>query len=42
MHTNILELKAVKLALMSIYRHMKVKAIHFQIHNTTALMYLLK
>ena len=42
MHINILELKAVKLALMSFQKQMEVKAVHSQIDNTTALMYLLK
>ena len=42
MHINILELKAVKLALMSFHKQMEVKTVHSQIENTTALMYLLK
>ena len=42
MHINILELKVVKLALMSFHKQMKMKAVHFQINKTTALMYLLK
>ena len=42
MHINILKLKAVKLALMSLHKQMKMKAVHFQIDNATALMYLLK
>ena len=42
MHINILEMKAVKLALMSFHKQMEVKAVHSQIDNTTALMYLLK
>ena len=42
MHISILELKAVKLALMSFHKKMKMKAVHFQVDNTTALMYLLK
>ena len=35
MHINILELNAVKLALMSFHRQIKMTAIHFQIENTT-------
>ena len=42
MHINILELKAVRLALISFHKQMKMKAVHFQIDNITALMYLLK
>ena len=38
----ILELKVEKLALMSFHKQMKMKVVHFQIDNTTALMYLLK
>ena len=41
-HVNILELKVVKLALMSFHKQIKMKAVHFQINKTTALMYLLK
>ena len=34
----ILELKVEKLALMSFHKQMKMKVVHFQIDNTTALM----
>ena len=37
---NVLEMKAVKLALLAYHKHFKMKAIHFQIDNTTALSYL--
>ena len=37
-----LELLAVKLALLSFTKNRKVRAIHFQIDNTTALRYLTK
>ena len=35
-------MKAVKLALLWYHKHFQVKAIHFQIDNTTALSYLVK
>ena len=41
-HINILKLKPVKLALTSFHKQMKMKTVHFQINNTTALTYLLK
>ena len=41
-HINVLELLAVKLALLSFTKNRKVTAIHFQIDNTTALRYLTK
>ena len=37
MYINILEVQAVKLALMSFRKQMKMKAAHFHIGNTTAL-----
>ena len=40
LHINVLEMKAVKLALLAYHKHFKMKAIHFQIDNTTALSYL--
>ena len=42
LHINVLELLAVKLALLSFTKNRKVRAIHFQIDNTTALRYLTK
>ena len=42
LHINVLELLAVKLALLSFTKNRKVRAIHFQIDNATALRYLTK
>ena len=42
LHINILELLAVKLALLSFTKNRNVRSIHFQVDNTTALAYLLK
>ena len=41
-HINVLEMKAVKLALLVCHKHFQMKAIHFQIGSTTALSYLVK
>ena len=41
-HINVLEMKAVKLALLAYHKHFQMKAIHFQTDNTTALSYLVK
>ena len=40
LHINVLELKAVKLALLTFNKRKTLKAVHFQIDNTTALLYL--
>ena len=40
LHINVLEMKAVKLALLAYRKHFQMKAIHFQINNTRALSYL--
>ena len=42
MHINILELLAVKLALLTFIKTNNIKSIHFQIDNKTAISYLLK
>ena len=42
LHINVLELLAIKLALVSFTKWKKVKAIHFQKDNKAALSYLLK
>ena len=42
LHINVLELKAVRLALLTFSNHKSLKAVHFQIDNTTALLYLVK
>ena len=42
LHINVLEMKAVKLALLAYHKHFQMKAIHFQIDNTTTLSYLAK
>ena len=42
LHINVLELKAVKLALLTFNKQKSLKAVHFQIDNTTALLYLVK
>ena len=41
-HINLLELKAVKLALLTLTKRKQVNTIHLQIDNMTALSYLLK
>ena len=41
-YINVLELKAVKLALLTFNKQTSLKAVHFQIDNTTALLYLVK
>lgn len=41
-HINALELLAVKLALLAVTNKEKIKSVHFQIDNKTALSYLLK
>ena len=41
-NTNVLELKAVKLALLPFNKQKSLKAVHFQIDNTTALLNLMK
>ena len=42
LHTNVLETKALKLALLACHKQFQIKAIHFKIDNTTALSYLVK
>ena len=42
LHINLLELKAVKLALLSFSKQESLKAVHIQVDNTTALLYLKK
>ena len=42
LHINVLEMKAVKLALLAYHKHFQMKVIHFQIDNTTTLSYLAK
>ena len=42
LHINVLELKAVKLALLTFIKQKTLKAVHFEIHKTTALHYLVK
>ena len=42
LHINVLELKAIKLALLIFSEQKSLKAVHFQIDNTTALLYLVK
>ena len=42
LHINVLEMKAVKLALLAYHKHFQMKAIHFQIDNTTILSYVVK
>ena len=42
LHINVLELKAVELALKTILRHSNPSSIHLRIDNTTALSYLVK
>ena len=42
LHINVLELKAVKLTLLTFNKQKSLKAVHFQIENTTALLYLVK
>ena len=42
LHINVLEIKTVKLALLAYRKHFQMKAIYFQIDNTTALSYLVK
>ena len=42
LHINVLELKAVELALKTLLRHRSVKSVHMRIDNTTALSYLVK
>ena len=42
LHINVLEMKVVKLALLAYHKQFQMKAIHFQIDNTTALSYLAK
>ena len=39
---NVLELKVVKLALLAINKEKSLKAVHFEIDNTTALLCLVK
>ena len=40
LHINVLELKAVKLALLTFNKQKSLKAIHFHVDNTTAQLYL--
>ena len=42
MHINLTELKAIKLALLIFNKQKPLKPVHFQIDNTTALLYLVK
>ena len=42
LHINVLELKAVKLALLTVIKQKSLKAVHFEIDNTTSLLYLVK
>ena len=42
LHINVLELKSVKLAPLTFNKQKSLKAIHFEIDNTTALLYLVK
>ena len=42
LHINILELKAVKVPLLTFNKQKSLIAVHFQIDNTTALLYLVK
>ena len=42
LHINALELKTVKLALLTFNKQKSLKAFHFQIDNATALLYLVK
>ena len=42
LHINVLELQALKLALLSFTKNKEIRAMHFQIDNTTALRYLTK
>ena len=42
LHINVLELKTVKLALLTFTEQKSLKAFHFQIDNATALLYLVK
>ena len=42
LHINVLELKAVKLALLTVKKQKSLKAVHFEIDNTTSLLYLVK
>ena len=39
LHINVLEMKAVKLALFTFNKQKSLKAVHFQIDSTTALLY---
>ena len=40
LHINLLGLKSVKLALLTLSKQKSLKAVHFQIENTTAVLYL--
>ena len=42
LHINVLELKNVKLALLTFNKQKSLKVFHFQIDNATALLYLVK
>ena len=42
LHINVLELKAVKLALLTFNKQTSLKVVHFQIGNTTAIHYLVE
>ena len=42
LHINVLEMKAVKLALLTFNKQKSLKAVHIQVDNTTALLYLVK
>ena len=42
LHINLLELKAINLALIIFHKIFSLKAPHFQVDNTTTLLYLIK
>ena len=42
LHINVLELEAVKLALLAFNKQKSLKVVYFQIGNTTALLVLVK
>ena len=42
LHISLLELKAIDLALLTFHKMFSLKAPHFQVDNTTGLLYLMK
>ena len=42
LHINVLELKAVKLALLTFNKQKSLEVVHFQMDNSTALLHLVK